>query len=234
MIARRQWESIGEVVLCSGLPTQLALTGAARLAGLAPLGPDGGLSLAFIAAVSLGDTVLLAALVAWLLRRRGESVREVLCGHRRQGREILLGLMLVPIVLVFISATLLLLRTLNPQLRNVPDNPLEAMARTLGGAAVLMVVSIVAGGVREEVQRAFLLHRFRADLGGPTAGLILTSVGFGLGHVVQGWDAMIVTGLLGAFWGLVYLSRGSITAGVVSHGLANAAQVVVSYLQRTV
>ena len=234
MIARRQWESIGEVVLCSGLPTQLALTGAARLAGLSPLGPDGGLSLAFIAAVSLGDTVLLAALVAWLLRRRGETVREVLGGHRRQGREILLGLLLVPILLVFISSTLLLLRTLYPQLRNVPDNPLEAMARTLGGAAVLMVVSIVAGGVREEVQRAFLLHRFRTDLGGPTAGLILTSVGFGLGHVVQGWDAMIVTGLLGAFWGLVYLARGSITAGVVSHGLANAAQVVVSYLQRTV
>ena len=94
-----------------------------------------------------------------------------------------------------------LLRSLFPQLRNVPDNPLEAMARTLGGAAVLMVVSIVAGGVREEVQRAFLLHRFRTDLGGPMTGLILTSVGFGLGHVVQGWDAMIVTGLLGRLLG---------------------------------
>ena len=234
MIAPRPWQSIGEVVLCSGFPTQLALTGAARLAGLGPLTPDGGLSLGFIAAVSLGDTALLAALIVWLLRRRGESVREVLGGHRRQGRELLLGLALAPLVLVFISSTLLLLRTLYPELRNVPDNPLEAMARTLGGAAVLMLVSIVAGGVREEVQRAFLLHRFRTDLGGATTGLILTSVGFGLGHIVQGWDAMIVTGLLGAFWGFVYLSRGSITSGVVSHGLANAAQVVVSYLQRTV
>jgi membrane protease YdiL (CAAX protease family) len=92
---------------------------------------------------------------------------------------------------------------------------------------------VVAGGVREEVQRAFLLHRFRSELGGPAIGLCLTSLGFGLGHVVQGWDAMIVTGLLGAFWGVAYLSRGSITVGVVSHGLANAAQVVVSYLQRS-
>jgi uncharacterized protein len=232
MITRRQWQSIGEVVLCSGLPTQLALTGAARLAGLAPLTAEGGISLAFIAAVSLGDTVLLAGLVVWLLSRRGETVRDILTGHRRQGRELLLGLMLVPLLLVFISSTMWLLRSLFPQLGNVPDNPLEAMARTLGGAAVLMVVSIVAGGVREEVQRAFLLHRFRTDLGGPVIGLILTSVGFGLGHVVQGWDAMIVTALLGAFWGLVYLSRGSITAGVVSHGLANAAQVMVSYLRR--
>jgi membrane protease YdiL (CAAX protease family) len=232
MFARRQWESIGEVVLCSGFPTQLALTGAARLAGLAPLTPDGGLSLAFVAAVSLGDTVLLAALVVWLVRRRGETVRDVLAGHRPQGREILLGLVLVPLLLVFISSTMWTLRSLFPTLRNVPDNPMEAMARTLGGAAVLMSVSIVAGGVREEVQRAFLLHRFRTDLGGPVTGLILTSVGFGLGHVVQGWDAMIVTGLLGAFWGLVYLWRRSITVGIVSHSLANAAQVVISYLQR--
>lgn len=232
MIARRQWESIGEVVLCSGLPTQLALTGAARLGGLSPLTAEGNLSLAFIAAVSLGDTVLLAALVVWLLRRRGESVRGVLAGRRPHAREIAIGLLLAPLLLVFIASTMWLLRSLFPQLRNVPDNPLEAMARTLGGAAVLMVVSVIAGGVREEVQRAFLLHRFRTDLGGPVTGLILTSVGFGLGHVLQGWDAMIVTGLLGAFWGIVYLWRGSITAGVVSHGLANAAQVVVSYLQR--
>ena len=167
MIARRQWESIGEVVLCSGLPTQLALTGLARLAGLAPLTADGGLSLTFIAAISLGDTVLLAALVVLLLRRRGETVRNVLTGRRPQGREIVIGLLLTPLLLAFIASTMLLLRSLIPQLRNVPDNPLEAMARTVGGAAMLMIVSIVAGGVREELQRAFLLHRFRTDLGGP-------------------------------------------------------------------
>jgi uncharacterized protein len=232
MIARRQWQSIGEVVLCSGLPTQLALTGAARLAGLQPLTPTGGLSLAFVAAISLGDTVLLVALIVWLLKRRGERVRDVFLGFRPQGRDVTLGLVLVPALLVFISSTMWLLRSWNPDLRNVPDNPLEAMARTIVGAAAMVVVSMVAGGVREELQRAFLLHRFRTDLGGAINGLILTSVGFGLGHVVQGWDAMIVTGVLGLFWGSLYLSRGSVTTGVVSHALTNAAQVVVSYLQR--
>jgi membrane protease YdiL (CAAX protease family) len=232
MIVRRQWQSIGEVVLCSGLPTQLALTGVARLAGLEPLTPTGGLSVAFITAISLGDTVLLVSLIVWLLRRRGERLRDVFLGDRPQRRDVTLGLVLVPALLVFISSTMWLLRSWNPDLRNVPDNPLEAMARTVGGAIAMVVVSMVAGGVREELQRAFLLHRFRTDLGGAMNGLILTSVGFGLGHVVQGWDAMIVTGMLGAFWGAVYLSRGSVTTGVVSHALTNAAQVVVSYLQR--
>jgi len=219
-------------VLCSGFPTQLALAGLARLAGLEPLTPEGGLSIEFVTLIALGDTVLLGGLVAWLLRRRGESVREVIVGGRPLGPDIGLGLLLVPALLVFISASMWLLRSWNPGLQNVPDNPLEAMARTVGGAVMLLVVSMVGGGVREELQRAFLLHRFRTDLGGPVNGLVLTSVGFGLGHVVQGWDAMIVTALLGAFWGLLYLRRGSITTGCVSHGLTNAAQVLVSYLQR--
>jgi membrane protease YdiL (CAAX protease family) len=234
MIARRQWQSAGEVVLCSGFPTQLALSGAARLAGLAPQTPDGGLSICFVAVVSLGDTVLLAGLIGWLLARRGESARAVFGGRRAQGREAGFGLLLAPAVVVFISSTIWILRSVVPELRTVPDNPLEAMARSLDGAILLAVVAVLAGGFREEFQRAFLLHRFRADLGGAGGGLLLTSVGFGLGHWLQGWDAVIVTALLGAFWGALYLVRGSITAGVVSHGLANAAQVVVAYLQRHV
>ena len=53
---------------------------------------------------------------------------------------------------------------------------------------------IVAGGVREELQRAFLLHRFRIDLGQPWMGVFITSLAFGMGHTLQGLDAAIVTG----------------------------------------
>ena len=62
---------------------------------------------------------------------------------------------------------------------------------------VVRLVVVVAGGVREEIQRAFLLRRFEVWLGGSTVGIIVTSVAFGAGHVLQGYDAAIVTGLLG-------------------------------------
>ena len=71
---------------------------------------------------------------------------------------------------------------------------------------------IVAGGVREELQRAFLLHRFRNDLGQPWMGLLITSLAFGLGHTLQGLDAAMITGTLGAIWGAMYLTRGSALA----------------------
>ena len=81
------------------------------------------------------------------------------------------------------------------------------------------VVAIVAGGVREELQRAFLLHRFEQHLGGAGVGVFVLSIAFGLAHFLQGWDAAIVTGTLGAFWALIYVRRRSSVAPIVSHAV---------------
>ena len=231
MTPRRRWQSLWEVVLCSGYPTQLALGGTARLAGLVPQSADGTLSLAFVAVVSAADTVVLVGLILWLLHRSGESPGQVLLDHRRQRVEAGLGVVLAPGILFLIWVTLWVLQVVAPALRTVPSNPFEALATSREGALVILLLAIVAGGVREEIQRAFLLHRFRHDLGGAGWGLVATSLVFGLGHVVQGWDVVVVTTLLGALWGALYLARASITAGVVSHALANAAQVVVAHLR---
>jgi membrane protease YdiL (CAAX protease family) len=91
---------------------------------------------------------------------------------------------------------------------------------------MFLLVVIVAGGVREELQRAFLLHRFRGDLGQPWMGVFITSLAFGLGHTLQGYDAAIITGALGALWGVVYILRGSAIAPIVSHSLYNSAELV--------
>ena len=232
MVPRRQWQSLLEVALCSGFPTQLVLSGVALLAGLHPTREGGGLSLPFVAAVSAADTVLLVALILWFLRIRAESPRQLFLGTRPISRELALGLMLVPLVVLFMSGAMWWLRELWPGLRTVPENPFEAIARSAAGALALLLVAFVAGGIREELQRAFLLHRFRQDLGGPLVGLVVSSAIFGVGHVVQGWDAVLVTAALGAFWAVLYLARGSIVASVVSHALANSAQVLIAYAQR--
>ena len=135
----------------------------------------------------------------------------------RMAGEIRLGLLLAPLVRrLHDRRRCCWLRPLLPDLRKVPENPLRGAGSVAGRRGfALLLVAIVAGGMREEVQRAFLLHRFRADLGGAAIGLILTSVGFGIGHLVQGWDAMIVvTAALGAFWGLSICHAAASLAGV--------------------
>ena len=88
------------------------------------------------------------------------------------------------------------------------------------------VVVMVAGGLREETQRGFILHRFDTHLGGGVAGLLLYSLLFGLGHVDQGRDAALATAVLGLVWGAVYLSRRSIVAPMISHAGFNLAQLL--------
>jgi membrane protease YdiL (CAAX protease family) len=218
--------AILEVILCSGLPTQAALRGLLMLAGHQPFGEGDRLSTTFVVVLSVADAVVLVALVTWLLRLHGERPRGVLFGDRPIGREALLGLLQVPFVFLLVVLVMTVARYAAPWLHNVPTNPLEVMARTPAEAALFVVVAILAGGVREEVQRAFILHRFEQHLGGAWVGLALHSVVFGSGHLLQGYDAALTTALLGVFWGVVFLRRRSIASTVVSHSAFNSIQIV--------
>ena len=129
---------------------------------------------------------------------------------------------------MFVVAVLLLgaILTLAPRLHNVPVNPLENMLQNREHAAMFAFVVMVAGGVREEIQRGFILHRFEGFLGGGAAGVVVYSGLFGLGHIDQGWDASLTVAVLGALWGSIYLIRRSIIAPMVSHAGFNLAQLV--------
>src|SRR5207249_892542 len=106
-----------------------------------------------------------------------------------------------------------------------PHNPLADLVRTRGEAALFAFVVMVAGGVREEFQRGFVLRRFEQYLGGGFAGLAIFSAVFGLGHLEQGHDVALATAILGLFWGVIFLRRRSILAPMIGHAGFNLAQV---------
>lgn len=215
-----------EVFACSGIPTQFVLAQSLALAGIHPFGPRAALDPVWVSALTLGDTLLIA-LIAWtLLRGNGESPREVFLGVRPPGREAWFGLLITGPLVIGVALVLLALRWAYPPLHNVPDNPMAGMLHTRWGAALFLVVALVGGGVREELQRAFLLVRFERYLGGPLVGLLVTSVAFGAGHAIQGWDAAVATGLLGLTWGWVYLRRRSAVGPMVSHAGFNGLEVI--------
>jgi membrane protease YdiL (CAAX protease family) len=215
-----------EVMLCSGYPTQLMLVVIMTQLGMRIRTPTGGLTPSFVFVLSLVDAVLVVSLIFFFIKARGESIRHVLLGDRKVVREGLLGIMLVPVVFLAVVILLGVLLTLVPRLHNVPRNPLEAMVQTPRDAVIFSVVVMIAGGVREEVQRGFIVHRFDQYLGGAAFGVAAYSVAFGLGHLEQGWDAALATGLLGAIWGCVYLVRRSIVAPMVSHAGFNLLQLI--------
>jgi membrane protease YdiL (CAAX protease family) len=217
-----------EVLLCSDYVTQFALGGTLAAFGYQPFikGTDR-MSIAYVTILSLGDALLLIALILALIYAHGERPRDVFFGRRSIAGEAALGLLLAPITLVLAGVVLFTVTRFLPSLHTVANNPLQELLRSPRDAGLFALVVIVAGGVREEIQRAFLLHRFEQWLGGGMVGLVVTSVAFGLGHwQLQGTDAAIATGLLGAFWAAVYLRRRSCIAPMVSHSAFDLLQIV--------
>ena len=214
-----------EVILCSDYPTQFALNATFVALGFHAQGPEG-LNFNFVMALSVADTVFLLGLIVAFLLAHGESPREVFFGNRPFGPEVRAGIPLTFVAFGITLSVLLTVRALAPWLHTVEHNPLQDLMRTPGNALMFACLVVIAGGIREELQRAFLLRRFERSLGGANVGIVVASTAFGIGHLLQGVDAAIATALLGAFWGMVYLRRRSVVAPVVSHSGFDLLQVV--------
>lgn len=231
-----RWFSILQLVLCSGVPTQTVLTlvlfgvvvaaGGSPCAGSLEACKAGRLAPGFLAAIALGDTGMVVALMWWFLRMSGERPAAIFFGHGAIAREALIGVAVWPAALIVVGSLVSLLRFVWPALHNVTENPFDVFLTNPGTMALLAVTGIVAGGVREELQRGFMLHRFQQGLGGRMTGLVITSVAFGAGHYTQGFDVAISLVVAGAIWGALTLARRSVTASMTSHACFDAMQVV--------
>ena len=211
-----------EILLCSGIPTQWLIASLLVAVGMPQEIAPGQLALPFVFWLSIADAALVVALMVLLTRARRERVATLWLGRRPLIREVAAGVGLVPVVVALVIVVMVGIRAIAPWLQNVPVNPIEQLGTGgVGNALMFGLVAVVAGGVREELQRAFLLHRFD-DLGGTKVGVVVLSVAFGALHFPQGHDAMVTTGVLGAFWAIVYLRRGSVIAPIVSHAGFNA------------
>lgn len=221
--------AIGETVLCSSYPTQVLAAALLAAFGVPAQLAGGGLNATFVFGVSILDAVMVVGLIVWLLRRQGEALAAVFLGERPVWREAALGVALVPLVTLGVALVVLAARTLFPAMHDVDVNPLAAFMADPVLAAAFAVIVVAAGGVREEMQRAFQLHRLSRHVCSPVVALVVTSIAFGLGHTIQGRDVALATLGLGLFWGALYLRRHSLVAAAVSHGLFNLGQVAIGW-----
>jgi membrane protease YdiL (CAAX protease family) len=221
------WFGVIQTFLVCGVPTQVAIA-AVMMIGLGMQPFEGSaLSLEFFATLSFLDTAVVALLILVFLTLSGETSRDVFIGPRSVKREIVRGFLLIPIVFIGLTLLVVGLRTLAPWLHNVAESPLEGFMDTPLDAAIFLVVVVLAGGVREELQRAFILHRCRVLWGvwGVRIGLAVFTIVFGALHYDQGFDVAIAVGLLGLFWGIMYIRRRSAILGMTNHAGFNAVQV---------
>ncbi|MBI4483077.1 MAG: CPBP family intramembrane metalloprotease, partial [Acidobacteria bacterium] len=172
----------------------------------------------WIALFLLLEASLLLLLLGCSQHLRGKSLKEL--GLRRQayGVEVRLGMVLVPLLFLINLLMAGFFKYFLPR-HFAPRNPLLDLVRTPADLALLVIAGLLAGGIKEEVQRAFILRRFEMLLGSAGLGLALWSAYFGWGHQIQGLQNAVTAGLFGFLFGVIYLWRQSLVAPMVSHSL---------------
>jgi membrane protease YdiL (CAAX protease family) len=162
-----------------------------------------------------GITFLLLALI---LKAHGETLADLGLRWDRWRSQLVIGITVLP-VLFFLNALIGGAFRLFLPKYFTERNPLMEIIHDPEDLVLLIISVLIAGGIKEELQRAFILIRFRDHLGGARLGLVLWSIAFGGGHYVQGFQGMVAAGFFGLVFGVVYLFRGNLIAPVVSHGL---------------
>ena len=187
------------------------------------------------------EATLALILIVFLLRRRGETLSELGWAFENISREVLWGIAFVPLLFISTIVVNIFFQAFLPQYVSTA-NPLLDLVETPGDLALFLMSSLYVGGIKEEIQRAFVLDRFERYLGpillwpflpfldrsnsrreevsrrlGVVVGLILWSIFFAVGHAVQGVDSAAGAGILGLLFGLLYLWRRNLIAPMVAH-----------------
>jgi membrane protease YdiL (CAAX protease family) len=222
-------QALLEVLLISGIATGLlASLPFALRSGHRGMLPQRAESLT---AYILLDAVLTLLLLAFLLRAHHETLADIGGRWHKWRSDVMVAIALVPVLFLTGAGVTLAFRLFLPSYLMV-RNPLMDVIKTPRDLALFLLSALLAGGVKEELQRAFVLTRFSRHLGGAGAGLILWSVAFGAGHYLQGAQGIVTATVFGLLLGAAYLARGGVVTPMVAHALYDVLALAAYWLNR--
>ena len=142
------------------------------------------------------------------------------------------GTLIVSLILVLLIAVLVLLTKLQKPLvlklkikgkpgakgsAKIASNVRKLLPSTRAERIAVLPLALTAGLCEEFLYRGWLLNLTGYALKSVWAGLLISSVLFGLAHLYQGRRGMLGTGILGLVFGLTYIAAGSLVPAQVLH-----------------
>ncbi len=219
LLPQKTWvdraQALFEVILLAGIASSL-------LAGLPFMFSPAGRQSLMANARAVSTYLVMEAgitfvLIVLVMRAHGETIKGLGLSWSRWRANVLLGLAIVPVLFTLNIVVSAVFQTFFPEFF-LDHNPLTDLIRSPVDLGLFVGAALIAGGIKEEVQRAFIVRRFQTYLGGAGFGLVVWSIAFGIGHYVQGVQGMIAAGIFGLIFGIAYLARGSLIAPMVAHG----------------
>ena len=161
-----------------------------------------------------------------LMKARGETLSALGLRWRNWKKHVLLGIIVAPCLLIVGVVTGVIFKLFLPEYA-LEKNPLMDMISSPRQLVLFIVAVVVFGGVKEELQRAFILRRFIQHLGGAATGLVTWSLIFGAGHYAQGLEGVCAASILGFIFGILYLIRGNLILPITAHAFYNTLTLII-------
>jgi membrane protease YdiL (CAAX protease family) len=162
------------------------------------------------------DSLITFLFLAIVLKAHRQTILGLGLRFNQWKSKFIAGLVLAPFLFLINAIIALVFRAYLPHYY-VERNPLTEIIQTPQQLGLFIFSALIAGGIKEELQRAFILRRFGEYLGGTGIGLVLWSIVFGLGHYVQGVQGVVVASLYGFIFGIAYLLTRSLITPIVAH-----------------
>ena len=225
-----QWsariQAVFEIMLVSGIVSSLlvslvfaAVFGRNRLKLME-------MDVGFLAAYLLVESAVTFLILWILMKARRETLHALGLRRRLWKTHVLLGILAAPCLIIVSGVVGLMFQLFLPKYA-LDKNPLLEMIHSPRQLTLFIITGIVAGGVKEELQRAFILCRFRHHLGGARVGLVVWSLAFGAGHYTQGIQGMCAAAILGFVFGVLYLMRGNLILPITAHAVYNTLTLLI-------
>jgi len=176
------------------------------------------------------ETIISGVLVFGSLKLLGKKSSDLGLKYNSALRSALAGVF--GGVLIFIATNIFLqsfMQSLNPVAK--PNEYLLNFFKSWSYLPGWIFLSLVGGGFTEELQRVFAIQIFNWRFGklGIIGSVILTSVVFGFGHIYQGLNGALVTGVTGLLFALFYLRRKNLFEVMLAHAVFDLIGVFLAF-----
>ncbi len=167
--------------------------------------------------LTMGAEWVLFAYVVFGIQRKRVTLRE-LTGPKWQGAVGVLTNVGIALAFWITSVMILVIVGLLLKLPKGQTQSVQFMVPHSGRElAVWILLSITAGICEETVFRGYLQKQFIAWTRNVPAGLILSALVFGFGHIYQGFKQAVLIAVYGALFGVLAALRRDIKPGIVAH-----------------
>ena len=189
-------------------------------------------SLPRLALYTTGHGVVVLLIIVGLLRLSRETLRDLGFTSRQFGRQLGIGTLLG--FGLFIVHQLLISPVINAIL---PASSAQGvnLALLFGNVyqyPLWIFLAVFKGGLMEEGARIFGLTRFEKVFGksGLVIAAVIGSVVFGIGHLYQGVDSAIGTGIQAVLFILIYLRKRNALEVVAAHAVYDIIGITLAYI----